>query len=910
MDDKKGQNDASAVEHFSCNRIMVVEDDEGLNRMVQKVLRRAGFATSGVLTGAEAIVHVSEQPGIMVLLDHNLPDMTGTEVVRELLKRQSRFHFVAMTGHGDENIAVEMMKLGARDYIVKDFELTEILPALFRRVFRELQTEYKLALAERKLEQSELQKTLILESISDIVAFYDSPDMSIKWTNRASAESVNKSQHEVVGKHCYEIWEDSQEPCPNCPVVETFSSHTPCSAEHTTPDGRIWSLQAFPAFDDNGQFKGVVEIAKEITEQRKNELALLNAEIERQIILDHQPDCVVLQDSTHTIIWANAAAGKSAGLPPQEMIGRHCYEFWTSGKRQCPECPVTEAFRTGEPQRMEKITDHGKYWNIRACPIHNEQGVITHVVQLAEDITQRKLDEVRLRDALERISFHVNNSPLAVVEWEGGKTITSWSSQAEVIFGWKAEDVVGMNWDDFSFIHVDDLELVHQAIERLCTGADAFNVSKNRNYRKDGSVVHCHWYNSPMRDAAGKIISILSQVADVTELNGALCALRQAKDEAEAANKAKSVFLANMSHELRTPLNGILGMNQLLATTRLSAEQKEYVETAVVSAKRLTALLGDILDLSKIEAGKLEVIIKPFNLHDSILLMEQLFRPSCEQKGIRIRFHVDPEVPEILLGDGIRLHQILSNLVGNAVKYTDSGSIDVEAYPLPRQCDDEVRVMFSVSDTGIGIPESKMDSLFDAFTQADEGFTRRFQGAGLGLAIVKELVHLMKGNISVASEVGSGTVVHLCLSFGMTDQPVAQKGNLLGASPVADDAKRVLLVEDDKLNRITVKKILEKMGYYVATAENGEQALECVYAAPYDVVLMDVQMPVMDGVAATRAIRDGRAGEAGRNVPIVALTAYAMSGDKEQFLAAGMNGYLAKPVTIDALQSILLEVLK
>jgi signal transduction histidine kinase len=384
--------------------------------------------------------------------------------------------------------------------------------------------------------------------------------------------------------------------------------------------------------------------------------------------------------------------------------------------------------------------------------------------------------------------------------------------------------------------------------------------------------------------------------------------LEREKRRAEAANRA-SIFLANMSHELRTPLNGIMGMHQLLKTTPLDREQEEYIDLAMESARRLTGLLGDILDLTRIEAGKFNIVRKRFEVAELMRSVEQLFGLPCRQKGLDLELNVDSGVPRVLVGDALRLSQVIHNLVGNAVKFTDRGGIRLEFSALPSDSPDVAWVLFSVTDTGIGIARDKVRELFEAFTQGDEGLSRSHQGAGLGLAIVRRLVDLMGGEMEIESEPGLGASFRFRLPFGRrgdgADEPVA-------ASPRPSPApgpRAVLLVEDDAVNRMAVRTLLEKAGYRAVAAANGEEALRELGSGYYDLILMDIQMPVMDGVEATRAIRAGRAGADKRAIPIIALTAYAMAGDREAFIAAGIDDYLAKPVEADRLMAVIDELL-
>lgn len=385
--------------------------------------------------------------------------------------------------------------------------------------------------------------------------------------------------------------------------------------------------------------------------------------------------------------------------------------------------------------------------------------------------------------------------------------------------------------------------------------------------------------------------------------------LTEEKLKADAANRAKSTFLANMSHELRTPLNGIIGMHQLLKTTPLDEEQDNYVSLAIQSAKRLASLLGDILDLAKIESGKLSVMEQPFEMMEVFESLEQLFGLSCKQKGIELAMHIDDAVPKVLVGDHLKLTQILNNVVGNAVKFTSKGEITIEAYSLPTGSSD-VRVLFSVSDTGIGFEEDIIEVLFEPFTQADDGYKRAYQGAGLGLSIVRQLLHLIGGHISVASVPGKGTTFHFCLPFKPAEGQTAEieMSSRIG-SDTCPNSSTILIVEDDMINRTAIQAILQKAGYQTTSAETGEEALRKLSDTRFSLILMDIQLPVMDGVEATKAIRSGKAGKRNKDIPIVAMTAYAMSGDRETFISAGMNEYMSKPIDAPKLLKVISSLL-
>ena len=524
---------------------------------------------------------------------------------------------------------------------------------------------------------------------------------------------------------------------------------------------------------------------------------------------------------------------------------------------------------------------------------------------IATDISGSKQVETDLLLSKARLSEAQQSAQVGSWEWDTHSGEVTWSDELYRIYDLDPA-VFAPTFEQYAdLIHPEDRAWVMENVNRALNDRGFFNHD-HRIIRADGTQGVIQARGRMVLDPAGEPIKFVGTSQDVTARKEIEAELLRAKEAAELATRAKSEFLANMSHEIRTPMNGILGMTELVLDSKLDAEQREYLNMAQSSAQLLLSLINDILDFSKIEAGKLELEAVDFNLPLMIAQMLEPLHLRAKKKNIAVAVEIAGDVPDQLIGDPQRLRQILLNFADNALKFTERGSILVKVQT-ERENGQERCLRFSVTDTGIGIPQEKQAVIFEAFAQVDGSTTRNYGGTGLGLAIAARLVAQMRGNVWIESKVGQGTTFHFTAWFGAKAAAPTTAPVRSDIEPHAEGPRhslRILLVEDNVINRAVATALLQKRGHTLVQAANGHEALDAAAREPFDIIFMDVQLPEMDGFDATRSIRRMEKAT-GRRTTIVAMTAHAMAGDRERCLASGMDGYLSKPLERAALMEVL-----
>jgi PAS domain S-box-containing protein len=667
------------------------------------------------------------------------------------------------------------------------------------------------------------------------------------------------------------------------------------------PDGSLRHelISGEPRFDEQGRFLGYWGVSRDISDRVAAAEALRRSEAMLSHLVTTSPDLITLTDmASGRYVMVNEAFTRFSGHSAAEALGRTSLELgvWVSPQAREQFLQVVREQGSVKDLPTVFISKSGLRYSllISAASFELEGG--RYLVLNGRDVTSAERERLAHEAVLQNASLGIACTR--------DQLFVQANPAIEKMLGWASGTLLGQPgravWSSD-----EEYSAVGSLIGPALTRGESVEIIRELT-RRDGSTFWCRMLAKavdPRHPMAGGTIWI---VEDISERHRFEQALAKARDDAEAANRAKSAFLANTSHEIRTPLNGLVGLARLARRPDVDeARRRQYLDQIADSAETLSAVISDVLDLSKIEAGKLDVERVPFDLQALLESLRQVYGTLADARGLEFGFERGAGVPQWVWGDPVRVRQVLGNFLNNALKFTAKGSVRLHASAGRGEM-----LRFEVLDTGPGIPHEVRARLFQPFTQADQSTTRRFGGSGLGLSICRELATLMNGEVGVESEPGRGSRFWAELPLPATEAPAHDSG--FGVlEPSALTGARVLMVEDNAVNMTIAVAMLEQWGVAVDQAFDGAQAVQAVESAaaqgqPFDLVLMDVQMPVMSGYEATRRLREGPAGQ---GLPIIALTAAALSSEREQALASGMSGFLTKPIDPQQLHDSLLTAL-
>ena len=814
---------------------------------------------------------------------------------------------------------------------------------------------------ETELEQSKKNLKQLFDKIGDFL-FIIRTDGKLLQCNTFMSKRLRYKKNEIKKLYIYDLYPDKHRKeilhifnqirqgkmlSTSIPMITKRNNEIPVE---TCASSGIW-------YDKEVMFC----IARDMTERNKLE----DSWRKYAFIANSSREFMTLIDRQYRYEAINESYCQAHKLPREKIVGHDVSQIWGPDAYQhIIKKHLDECF-SGKEVHYEAWfqfqNQERRFYSVRYYCYRDENEEPTHVAVVSRDITDRQLALEALERSEIRYRLLVEEMDDLVVQIDVEGQILFINHAVKKLFGKSFEQCIGKN--AFDYLEPEDRTSAKKNISRWIQEKQKHVVVENKMRIHDNCIKHFLWninfywstddekptLNCIARDVselkkAGKILQeqkallqtahddleqrVESRTSELRKANDQLKKeieerkqaeialvesekkLTKAKEEAERANSSKSIFLANMSHEIRTPISGIIGASEMLLLSNLSDDQKETIGMIKNSAASLLAIINDILDLSKIEAQKLEIICEDFDLYETMKNNLKPFSVEVHQKGLEMTLNIHPDVPQYLNGDPHRLGQVIRNIAGNALKFTDDGQIIItvknlynEIYP--------VHLMFSVSDTGQGIPEDKIPELFKTYSQVDNSPKKKRKGTGLGLSISKKIVELMGGRIWAESQPGKVSTFYFTVVFEKSQTDISKKP--VGIQYEIDRQQmaplRILLAEDNKLNQKFVSCLLNQAGHQVSSVNDGNEVLEAMEQMRFDLILMDVQMPELDGVSATKMIRTTQNEKINSDIPIIALTAYAMKGDREKFINAGMDDYITKPVNFNELKWIMTRVL-
>ncbi|MCX6278898.1 MAG: PAS domain S-box protein [Bacteroidetes bacterium] len=884
------------------NTILIIEDDAGLIELLNEKIEGGGYQTFCVQTAGNALDWLQDHTPFLIILDYSLPDMNGKEFIAAFTtNHRDSPPFIVSTGQGDERIAVEMMKLGARDYIIKDNQFLEMIPLVISKVGREIENENKLRLAEQALRISEERyRSLFLMAGEGI--FIMNTDGKFIEVNESFASMHGYSVKEMLEMDLKDL--DTRETVKLFPERMSHvlqGENLIFEVEHFHKNGHAFALEVSASLITHDGNLFIQCFHRDISLRKHVEEALKESELKYRSLIECSSDAIFCVDEKGQYKFTNDLFASTFGKTTDYFVGKSFWDIYDKEHADQRYEATKRLFLTGKGESLEvevPLPDKTMYFLATTNPVKDETGKVILNLTNATDITGLKHTQEILNTTLARHEALLDAIPdmMFVIDAEGA------------IVDFHAENYDELYINPETFLHKNVKEVLPKEVADLTlekvVSVLATGQSDHSTYSLEIKGATKHFESRYVSCGDGQVLSI---IRDITDRRQAEQELIFAKEHAQESDRLKSAFLANMSHEIRTPMNGILGFAGLLKEPDLTGEeQQKYIRIIEKSGARMLNIINDIVDISKIESGQMEISISETNINQQIEFIYIFFKPEVEKKGIKFSFKNPlPSNEALIKTDREKIYAILTNLVKNAIKYTNQGSIEF-GYSVETQC--LASLQFFVKDTGIGIPKDRHQAIFDRFVQADIEDRNALQGAGLGLSITKAYIEMLGGAISVESEPGKGSTFYFTIpcNTGNTAQTITAK-------PTSDEDKisevrklKILIAEDDETSEELISAVIKGFCKEILNAKTGTQAIEvCRNNPDIDLILMDIQMPEINGYEATRLIR-----QFNKEVVIIAQTAYGLTGDREKSIAAGCNEYISKPIRATLLKGLIQSFFK